>query len=273
MYEKVIVLEGNKPGPTSMILVGVHGNEICGISAIKKILPTLKIDSGKLFIAYGNPKAIRKNVRYTESNLNRMFKPNSTYSKKVKYNYEFNRAQFLKKYLNKSDVLLDIHASFTPKSKKFVICENNAYQIAKYLPFDTIVSGFDYVQPGGTDYYMNRIGKIGICIECGYLKDKNAESVAFKSIYSFLSIVGNINDMNKIYKKSCINIYNQYLAITDDLRLSKKFRDFEKIKTNQVIGIDGKNKIVALKKSIILFATDTKKIGDESFLLGEYKKV
>ena len=182
MYENIKILKGKRKGPTSIIIGGIHGNETCGVNAVKKIFSTLKIDAGKVIIAFGNPKAIIKKLRFVESNLNRLFRPSKQLSKKEKSSYEYSRMLFLKKYLKQSDFLLDIHASFTPKSRRFIICENNANKIIKYLPFNLVVNGFDAVQPGGTDYHMNKIGKIGICVECGYKDDPKSNFIAEKAI-------------------------------------------------------------------------------------------
>jgi len=268
MYEKITILNGKNKGPTSIIIGGVHGNETCGVNAIKKILPKLKIDAGKLIIVYGNPKAIIKNVRYIDSNLNRLFRPYNLLIKQEKVSYEYKRVKILKKYLKQSDYLLDIHASFTPKSKRFIICEKNASEIVKYLPFNLIVNGFDSIQPGGTDYFMNKIGKVGICVECGYMNDPQSNTVAEQSVFDFLVATGNITGKSKIRKQNLLKIYKIYKSKTNIFLLKKKFSDFEEVKKGQIIGIDGSREVLSTKKSIILFAQDTNKIDDEAFLLG-----
>src|SRR3989338_915503 len=133
MFEECIQVHGKGDGPTSIILAGIHGNETCGIEAVTKILPSLEIDRGRVLIGYGNPRAIEKNVRFTEANLNRMFKDDDLFSEDDKGSYEYKRAQFLKSYLDKADALLDVHASFTPNAKPFIICETNAKGVVEYL--------------------------------------------------------------------------------------------------------------------------------------------
>jgi succinylglutamate desuccinylase len=271
MFEKIIQLMGERKGPTSIILAGVHGDEKCGVKAFKKILPNLKIEKGRVFFGYGNPKAIKADKRFTEANLNRMFKNDSALSLTEKRSYEYKRAQFLKKYLDQADALLDIHSSFTQNSKPFIICEANAKGIVKYLPVRFVVSGFDKTEPGGTDYYMNHSGKIGICIECGYLGDPKSTEIAGKSILAFLNARGHITNKTSFKKQSHIRIYDLYLSKTNYFALSKPFDDFEKISGGQIIGIDGGEKIRAKKESIILFARNRNQAGDEAFLLGEKK--
>lgn len=269
--KEVIEINGIEPGPTSMILVGVHGNERCGVEAIEQLLPTLTIEKGKVIIAYGNPRAIEQDVRFTETNLNRMFKSDDQLTDGEKNSYEYNRAQFLKQYLDQADVLLDVHASFTLVSKRFVIGEPNSKNITQYLPVDTVVYGFDAIQPGGTDYYMNTIGKIGICIECGYLGDPASTEVAKESILAFLQSMGHMEGRNEIQQQQIIQITTMYMTKTDNFILKKEFDDFEEVKEGEVIGIDGVEEIKAEYDGIILFARNRKKRGEEGFLLGTKK--
>jgi predicted deacylase len=263
---------GKEDGPTSIILVGVHGNETCGVEALKKILPSLQIERGRVFIGYGNPHAIQQNVRSTEANLNRMFKPDDMLSESEKASYEYGRAQFLKQYLEQADALLDVHSSNIPQSRPFIICEPNASEITGCLPFDLVVFGFDAVEPGGTDYYMNSIGKIGICTECGYTSDPASVLVAEESIMAFLGTQGHVVKDVKTYEQSFITMNRIYLTKTDNFVLARPFADFEDVPKETVIGTDGGEEVKASEDGVILFAEDGNKIGDEGFLFGPYGK-
>lgn len=271
MFEEIIKIDGKETGPTSIILVGVHGDEKCGINALENILPSLIIEKGSVLFVYGNPRAIVSNERFTEINLNRMFKNEDLISNLEKTSYEYERAQFLKKYLNQASALLDIHASFTPDSKPFIICEKNAKEIIKYLSVDVIVSGFDQVEPGGTDYYMNSIGKIGICLECGYLGNSESTEIAEKNILAFLKARGHILNNLKTIKQSYIHMYDLYMTESNNFTLTRQFSDFEEISKNEILGIDGDKEIKAEKDSVILFARNRERAGEEAFLLGEKK--
>jgi succinylglutamate desuccinylase len=242
--EKIIEIVGQTDGPTSIILVGVHGDEICGPIALSKILPSLKIERGRVLFGYGNPKAIKARVRYFETNLNRMFKPEKTLSARELDSYEYNRAKFLKKYLDQADALLDIHSSSNPNSQSFIICEENAKD-------------------------MNKQGKIGICIECGNSNDPKAISLAEESIQEFLKVRGHISGELKEYPQNLINMYRLYLTKTNSFKLTKNFADFESVYQGQLIGMDGKQPIQADRDGVILFAQSKESIGEEVFLLGE----
>jgi len=272
MFEEISQLTGKEKSPTSIILAGIHGNERCGVEALEKILPNLEIERGVILFGYGNPRAIETNKRYLEANLNRMFANDDSLSANEKESYEYNRAQFLKTYLDKADALLDIHASSIPNSKSFAICEANAKGIIEYLPVDLVVSGFDKVEPGGTDYYMNSNEKVGITLECGYLNDPQSTKVAEESVFAFLKSRGHLANDIKPQQQSYVRVYKKYFTKTDNFTLSKPFENFEALEENQLIGIDGQEEIRALKRSLILFAHNCNKTESEAFLLGEKKE-
>lgn len=276
MEKDVFILNSNTAGPKVTVFAGVHGNEICGIKALDNIISKINIDTGSVTFVYANPQAIEKNVRFTEFNLNRAFKEESFYSEKEKQTYEYKRAQELKTILDNADILLDIHSSFTKESEPFIICEKNADNIVKTFPaeFNKIVYGFDTVQPGGTDWYMNTIRKIGICIECGYHYDPNAVNLAEKTIIDFLSKTGNIinNNIKNQNEKELLQITEMYITKTDNFSLVKDFTDFEKVTTGQTIGYDGDEKVTVPFDGVILFARSRDAVGAEGFLLAKITK-
>lgn len=269
--EEFVEIIGKEAGPTSVILAGVHGDEHGGIEALQKLLPTLRIEKGRVFFGYGNPRAIEANKRFTDANLNRMFRPDSLLSEEEKMSYEYSRAQFIKKYLDQADALLDLHASYVPDGKPFIICEPIARDIVDFLPVQTVVFGFDQVQPGGTDYYMNKRGGMGVCVECGYLDDISSVHIASESILSFFGAMGHAKPANRSLARSYFSIYEMYMAKTDSFTLDKPFVDFERVLAGQLIGVDGDKEVHTQKEGIILFARDCKKVGEEAFLLGEQK--
>ncbi len=270
--DEVIKLTGTNSsvGPISAIFAGVHGNETCGPDAFKAILPNLKITNGTVYFILANPAAIAVMERFTEMDLNRVFKPNNEYSDEQKKSYEFKRGQCLKEILKDVDVLLDIHSSMTEKSIPFIICEKNANEIVKFLPAKIVANGFDSIEPGGTDYYMNRIGKIGICIECGFHKEPSSVEIAIKAINTFLSVRGHIDNIEKIEitDQKKIEMYKLYKTKTPLFELSKFFADFELVKNGTIIGTDGSQEVSAGEDSIILFARNKNQINAEGFLLG-----
>ncbi len=269
--DKFVRLDGNYAGTTSIILGGIHGNELAGPKAFANILPNLHLENGSVWFGYGSPLAMKRGVRAQDTNLNRMFVPNEALTNIEKNSYGYRRAQIVKKYLDKADVLLDIHSSRNPVSTPFVICEPNGYPIAEQLPYDQVLSGVDEHEPGGTDYYMNKNGKIGICVETGYNLDPEAIKRAEDSIYAFLTSRGHIEGSAGVRMQRKATVYSLYKTKTPDFSLVRKFDDFESVPEGCVLGTDGDIEVVTDRPSFVLFASTIKheKQGSEAFLLAE----
>lgn len=263
-----IIIESNQPGPTVVILGGVHGNETCGVQALK-YLQNVVIEKGTLILIYGNPRAIEQNVRYVEQNLNRMFCNEEKLNSTLKSSYEYRRSREILPYLAVADYSLDLHASFTPNSEPFIICEANAAHVVQYLPQDRVCYGFTTLEPGGTDGYMNEQGKVGVCIECGYLGDSRSTQSAIQSAQLFLRALGMITSSTlTINKNQCyVEAYELYYTKTDSFKLAKPFQDFERIKAGDIIGYDDAKVVSSKINQMILFARNGLVKGSEAFLL------
>lgn len=269
MTEEIYQLVGENSGPRSIVLAGVHGDETCGVDVISTLLPALTIDRGVVWFGYGNPRALKAHTRYTERDLNRMFMPDSRLSAEDKESYEYQRAQYLKTYLEQAGALLDIHAHPGKEQQTFAICEPGAVDIVRFLPTTRLVSGFDAVEPGGADYYMNSTGKVGICFECGYLDDEYSRQKAQEATVAFLKARGHIKNDIALQAQEHIRIFQKIRSKTNNFQLLRPFANFERLSQGEAIGIDGGTTIVAPQECRIVFARDGHFEGDEIFLLGE----
>jgi len=253
---KIRILDSGLPGPNLVIMGGVHGDEPCGVNAINEFntIPLI----GKITLIIAHLEAVEKNVRYIQSNLNRAF--NS--EKETK---ETKIAENLKPYLDEADALLDIHASTTKDSIPFCICEAHSLSIAKKLPAEIILTNIDRFHSGSTDEYMNKQGKVGICIECGYNKDEKSTILAKKAILFFCIAYGMfegkefVMDAPAIYRaESLYKSKNQFIP-------TKDFSDFEFVPQKTIIGYDGEESISFPKDMYVVFVRESKS-GGESFL-------
>ncbi len=267
MNEPIIVDSGTA-GPTVVILGGVHGNETCGVEALP-VLSKVSLQKGKLILLYGNPLAIEQNVRFVEYNLNRLFCVDDDVPDGAKQSYEYQRSRQLLPYLDQADYCLDLHASFTPDSEPFIICESNAQDFIKYLPQNRVCYGFTRLEPGGSDGYMNNVGKIGVCVECGYLQDHASALAAVHSGRSFLQSLGMIaGDALRVNSaQQYLEAYELYYTKTDCFRLTRSYQDFEVLKVDEIIGFDGHEAVISSVEQMILFARDRSTVGAEAFLL------
>jgi hypothetical protein len=246
--------------PTTSIMAWVHGNERSWIDAFQEILPTIKIYSWTVYFILANLKAIEKNVRFVDKNMNRCFR------KKIIWNtYEEKRAREIKKILNKSDYLLDLHNT-SKQCKPFLISEWE--DLNKYFPVKTIVSWFDILQPWWSDSYMNNIGRVWLCIECWQIWNNKSKKVAKEAIVNFLKFTWNISWKPTYYRnQNNFNFYKIYITKTDSFRLVKEFDEFSNIRKWETIWYDWKEPVMAEKDWIILFADACNKKWQEWFTI------
>jgi predicted deacylase len=112
---------GMAPGPRLLVTGAVHGNEVCGTQAIRRVMA--EIDRGELVIARGsvtfvpvcNPLAYRLGRRAGDRNLNRALMPTAQPRE-----YEDHVANWLCPLLAAHDGLLDLH-SFHARGRAFVM--------------------------------------------------------------------------------------------------------------------------------------------------------
>lgn len=267
----MIKINSNNPGKTVTIMAGVHGNETAGLKAVKTIIPDLKIDNGLVNFVFGNPRAIVAGVRQIEMNLNRAFCPDSELTVEQKQSYERVRALELMKILDQSDALLDLHSSATLGSPAFAICEEHSFDLASQLPVEIISNGWDKLEPGGTDYYLNCQNKVAVCLECGHHEDQKAQAVAMRSISIFLAHHGIITKSTvelDLRSKKFVTMTSLYKTKTNFKPITN-FSDFQNLEKGQVIGHDGDKSVLCEKDNqLIVFCRERKLPNEEAFLLG-----
>lgn len=267
---KIYTLTGPEPGKNVVLLAGVHGDETSGIEACKRILPSLRLDAGSATFAFGNLDAIREGKRFIESNLNRMFQNDAALSAVQRASAEYRRSRELMPLLEKADVLLDLHSSGTPDSIPFLICEPRSYEIAKHLPGTIISSGWDDVQPGGTDSFVNTSGGKGICFESGYHKDPSAIDRAEQAVYAFLTATGNLlgTRTEATSEKTYMRVSRLHKT-QENFVPARGFKDFEQVKQGELIGTDGTQDVCASEDGFVLFVRPRSSPGEEAFLFAE----
>lgn len=263
----IIVKRGKGSGKTLAVFAGVHGNEKAGIFALSKIIESVRIEYGTVYFVFANVDAIRKDVRMIEKNLNRLFfKSNSGETK------EDFRARELMAVLDQCDVLIDMHSSNTRTSKPFVICESNSFDFVSNLDVEIISTGWNSTHPGATDGYMYKRGKIGMCVECGYLGNSmHFSDFAENVIKSFLVFYGAVPGEIKssvVTNKRIIHVDTMLYKQDKSLRFVKEFDDFEKLEPHKPFATSNTREYVANTNDIIVFARGNCQVGGEACVLG-----
>jgi predicted deacylase len=193
---KSFIISGQRPGPQILFLGGVHGNEPCGVIAIRNLIE--KFHSRQLALAAGqvtfvpscNERALALNVPYTEENLNRCIR---RYTNPIVYEHRI--AQELTEYIDRCDLLIDIHSTTAP-TKPFGFLDTDSTEgriLARGVGLETVIIGWPelYAESDepSTQTYADALGKLSITIECGQNEDKEAATRAERYIMNTLAFL------------------------------------------------------------------------------------
>lgn len=265
--QSIILIDSKISGPTLAIIAGVHGNELTGPLAMNSILPKLKITKGMLYIIFANPLALKSGVRQINKNLNRCF-----YADNNGNTYEDVRAREIMNIMDKCDAMLDLHAFNEPTGDPFIMTEPEGLELAKIFDVKIISTNWTQAEPDTTDGYMHKIGKIGLCLECGPIPEyEQFVGFAQKSITQFLSYY---NILRKKYEfsnstKRIIKAKYSVLRTTEKVVFSKQFKSFDKLDSSEVFCKQGQSSYVANTNECIIFPRPLAQPGSELFVVGE----
>jgi predicted deacylase len=217
-------------GPKVLITGAVHGNEVCGTQAIRRIVAEFERDERRLlrgqvtFVPITNPLAYQKGQRNGDRNLNRRLRPTAQPEQ-----FEDHIANWLCPLMAQHEVLLDLH-SFQAQGQPFLTVGpvNNdgplqpvrhadaELALAKVLGvqrgvdgwLDTYANGvaqrrarfagaavgsavdLDEAYGVGTTEYMRSTGGMAITLECGQHNDPQAPEVGYRAIGNALVHLG-----------------------------------------------------------------------------------
>ncbi len=193
---EIFEFKGARPGPTLVILGGVHGNEHCGPDAINRMMEDLRIDAGTcICVPAVNILALEKNVRFVDDNLNRVLGAPDLAT------HEGRLVDPLREVIARGNYLLDLH-SYKSGGPAFAFGDEDARTLAfaRALPASIVVTGWNdcYKRafpnkpaPGmGTTEYARSIGIVAATFECGQHLDPVAAENGCSAIRAALIHAG-----------------------------------------------------------------------------------
>jgi len=279
---EVYRFEGATPGTNLVILGAIHGDEICGTIAIKKVISEIKsgdlvIESGSVtLIPISNPQAYIEKKRFITDNLNRFFKKWDKAD-----SYEKQLANFLTDYVEQADYMLDIHSTTAEGEPNIFVDfntpENKAFaQVlpAQYAIFDwpqlykdqgEEISSFD------TTTHADNVGTHGVLLECGQHNDPESAERAYKAILNTLSYLKITADKHEKQSK-LIEIFMKDLFIKRDIndKLSREWQHLDTIKKGELLATSVElGDIIASYDGYMILPKMNHPVGTEWFYLGK----
>ena len=273
---------GAEKGPAALFFGAIHGREICGTQAIRRLIG--KIESGELELKKGkvtlvpvcNPQAQEKNLRYCEENLNRVFEKTPD-----PRTYEARLANELAPLIDACDAFVDLH-SFTLGDEPFIVLDapddsNSSLAAAIGVPLAVIgwPEAYEALSPEllshDTNRYARERGKINILVECGRHGDAESVEVAYSAIMNSLKHFGMIGgDLSAAPHMKKVRITGIFFKENDGDAFARDWRNFSPVAAGELIGkrSDG-TEMRSEKDCLILFPKPASPAGDEWYYLAE----
>lgn len=192
---------GHEPGPLTLLLCGVHGNEPSGWLAIDAVAEVLHPARGRVVGVCVNLAAVDRGVRYVERDANRLWgPPDSTVDGR-----ELAAAMDVISSLLDHEgprFFLDCH-SVSSESVPFlsVLGEASCAEFAGRLPAHAVIGAGDHL-PGVSDRWLFERGFIGCTSEAGHHGELATMEAQESMIWCALAATGNVSDEHPLVRRS-----------------------------------------------------------------------
>lgn len=270
--------KGQKNGHHLLVFGAIHGNEKCGSQGCFKMIKdiqegTVEISCGQVtFIPVCNPKSYANNVRFTDSDLNRIIMHHD--QPKL---YEEHIANALIPYIDACDTLLDIH-SMGADSEPCIFTDyptKDTIALIKNIDVPHILTDWETVYEDvenckSTEYYAHNKGKSCITLECGQHTSPQAPAVAYKAIYNSLAHLGIIESQPKRLKHKQEHYkFTHMFRKKEGAAFAQNWHHMQTIKKDELIGKDNQQTYICPNNAIIVMPAPYAKINNEWFYLAE----
>jgi succinylglutamate desuccinylase len=288
-------------GPTLIVIGGIHGNEPAGVLASKRILSHLSIFKSKLkgrviFLA-GNTRALQKNVRYIDADLNRHWTSENVHSNKPDgrhdgyLNEDLEQRELLKiiqdvlKTAKDEVYVLDLHTT-SAHGVPFVTLGDTLRNRAFAMNFPvTIVLGIEEQLSGTMLEYLNNLGVVTLGFEAG--QHQAIQTIENHEALIWIALVASgclreesVPPLNR-YKKTLqyasggmrfVEVrYRHALKPTDNFKMHSGYKNFQPVKRGEILASDKTGQIKAKETSLILMPLYQPQ-GDDGFFLVRHVK-
>lgn len=290
-------VDGDEDGPCIILLSGVHGNESAGVEAVTDVIeeirglqPTFR---GKLFGIRGNLKALHRNVRYVDEDMNRLWYPaiikniKTTPEKELQSNERREVKQLLRLLdeityrVESKTILADLH-TFSAEGYMFSLTNQSERQtqLVSRL-YSPMVFGIEETLRGTVLNYYQKKNFISFGLEGGQ-HDKESSRYNLKaSVFVLLCAAGCLDaaqipllaeyedylkSITKNLPKSTELVYQHIIEPGDDFKMRPGYKNFQRIKKGEWLATDREGKIEAEANGYILMPLYQPQ-GDDGFFI------
>ena len=284
------------PGPLLFVTAGVHGNEPSGVIALQKVFRELQQNKpkikGTMVGVSGNREALKKNVRFIDEDLNRIWTQEKLEKEIPESSEQIEMGRIIgalnrypKRHYDKQ-YFLDCHTTSSESLPYISVQEvNDNDQWASRFP-TYIVRGFSDLITGDIDHYLSRQGLTGFVFEGGqhesetavenhegmiWLALKKALDLDLHSISCYPECVKNFMEKNAPQPKTFEIVYRHSLQEGDDFKMEPGFENFDKIEKDELLAMHNGGEIRSDRDGYIFLPLYQSKGNDGFFIIEEVK--
>lgn len=280
-------------GALLFITAGVHGNEPAGVYALQKVFEVLEKEqpliNGRVVGVSGNKKALKKNVRYIDEDLNRTWTEENISSEKVDSHEKKEMFEIIKILRNYPEedynrrYFLDCHTT-SSESEPYISVQDTGMndEWAHYFP-TYIIRGFSDIVKGCIDHYESRIGLTGFVFEAGQHESQssinNHEGMIWLALQEAcglkLTDLKNIPHSTKALetkkeKRKTFEIkYRHGIEDGDSFKMEPGFLNFQTIKKGELLAYQNDQPIYSEWDAYIFMPLYQKQGNDGFFIVDE----
>lgn len=289
---------GNK-GPLFICLCGVHGNELAGPKAVKRVFDYLQENhpnfEGEFIGIEGNTTALKLQQRYIHTDLNRLWTDKQIQKVKETPNSQLNNEEIQQKELmelfdqllidDREVLLMDIHTTSAEGEIPFIVTNSNSYSIEIALQIGIpVIKEVDKVLKGTTLQYFGVQNMSAFGIEAGQHDDpvsiKRVEAAIWTSLlsagcmkdYDIPELKEKRNFLRKTAKQvpSLVHFTYRYpVDSSDDYQTLPGFKNFDPITKGQQLAKNNGKAILAPNDGYLLMPLYQKQGEDGFFIVNE----
>jgi succinylglutamate desuccinylase len=288
-------LDSGKDGPVLILIGGIHGNELAGVSAIRTVSEWVSRDgvlkNGRVVGIVGNPEAVKRQVRYQDEDLNRIWLPEIVDEVRSQKESEIQSSERrdLKEILQILDPILadrskriiavDLH-SFSAHEGYFAITPESGYneKLLNEIGIPSIF-GIEKILPGTLLNYIHNFGHHAFAFEGGshYSEDTLVNMVSFiKMLAMELEMCDTAESVDFIRLQKPLNntlpsqmelVYQHIITSSDQFVMRPGFSNFQRVAQGDWLADDVNGKITAPCDGYILMPLYQNQGSDGFFLV------
>ncbi len=292
---------GEAPGPTLILVGGIHGNEPSGVIAARRVMDRLTAEEipvrGEIVAINGNLKALNGKQRYLDRDLNRQWSQRRVDSvmagnvaggldaedHELKEIWEQIRAAVDRP---RGEIyFIDMHTSSADGAPFLTVGDtlrNRAFAMEVGLP---LILGLEEQVDGALLEFMNNRGYITLGIEAGQHDCPRSIDHHEAVLWRALGTSGSIEGARTPEPERWVEVLNKASASTprvievrrrhaitpeDDFRMRPGYRNFQRVEKKEHLGDDRRGEVRAVESGMILLPLYQGQGNDGFFLCREF---